>query len=137
VALTLAIAIPIGLAAASPVLLRHLGLHAPLLLLAFACVYDAGAYLVGTGASSPWEGPAAGVAALIPLTLLAAVFAVPLPGAAPLVLGVVAAALAPAGPVAGSALLGEGTADAPGLRRLDSLLLMGPVWAWCAAAFLR
>ena len=23
------------------------------------------------------------------------------------------------------------------LRRLDSLLVLGPIWAWCAAAFLR
>jgi molybdopterin synthase sulfur carrier subunit len=138
VALTLALGVPVGLAAASPVLVRHTGIAATLLLLAFACVYDASAYLVGTGAASAWEGPAAGVAAFIPLTIFAAVVLVPpFPGYAPLVLGLAAAVLTPAGPVAGSALLGDRTAHAPALRRLDSLLLMGPLWAWCALVLLK
>jgi len=110
---------------------------AALYLLACAALYDAGAYLVGTGASSAWEGPAAGVAALVPLTLLAALaFVPPFEGASPLLLGALAAVLAPFGPVAGSALLGDRTAYAPALRRLDSLLVLGPIWAWCAAALL-
>ena len=138
VALTLAVAVPIGLAAAAPVLVRHTGIAAALLLLAIVCVYDASAYLVGTGASSAWEGPAAGVAALIPLTILAEVVLIPpFSGGEPLLLGLLAAALAPAGPVAGSALLGDRAAHAPALRRLDSLLLVGPLWAWWAATFLQ
>jgi hypothetical protein len=138
VALTLAIGVVIGLAAASVVLLRNINVEAPLLLLAFTAAYDAGAYLVGTGASSVWEGPAAGVATLIPVTMLAAVILVPpFPEGSPLVLGAIAALLAPCGPLAGSALLGERDANAPALRRLDSLLVVAPVWAWCAAAFLR
>jgi molybdopterin synthase sulfur carrier subunit len=138
VALTLVIGVPIGLAAASPVLVRHAGIMPALLLLGFAAVYDAGAYLVGTGAASAWEGPAAGIAAFVPLTIFAAVvFVPPFSGAEPLLLGLLAALLTPLGPVAASALLGDRTADAPGLRRLDSLLLLGPVWAWCALIFLR
>ena len=77
IALTMAIGVPIGLAAASPVLVRHTGIAATLLLLVMVCIYDAGAYLVGTGASSPWEGPAAGVAALIPVTIFAEVVLLP------------------------------------------------------------
>lgn len=138
VSLTLAIAIPIGLAAASPVLLRRGGMAMVLLLLAFAAVYDAGAYLIGTGATSRWEGPAAGVAAFVPVTILAAVVLIPpLSGLQPLWLGLLAAVLAPIGPLAGSALLGDSAADAPGLRRLDSLLVLGPIWTWCALSFLR
>ncbi|MGH9276633.1 MAG: phosphatidate cytidylyltransferase, partial [Acidimicrobiales bacterium] len=138
VGLTLAIGVVIGLAVASVVLLRNIGLHAPLLLLAFAAAYDAGAYLVGTGASSAWEGPAAGIATLIPVTMLSAVILVPpFPEGSPLLLGLVAAILAPCGPLAGSVLLGERDANAPALRRLDSLLVMAPIWAWIAAAFLR
>jgi hypothetical protein len=138
VGLTLAIGVVIGLAVASVVLLRNIDVHAPLLLLAFAAAYDAGAYLVGTGASSAWEGPAAGVATLIPVTMLSAVILVPpFGGGGPLLLGLVAAILAPCGPLAGSALLGERDANAPALRRLDSLLVLAPVWAWCAAALLR
>ena len=138
VALTLAIGVPIGLAAAAPVLVRHTGIATALLLLAIVCVYDASAYLVGTGASSAWEGPAAGVAALVPLTIFAEVVLIPpFSGSEPLFLGLLAAVLAPAGPVAGSALLGDRAAHAPALRRLDSLLLVGPLWAWWAAVFLQ
>jgi uncharacterized membrane protein YoaK (UPF0700 family) len=137
IGLTLVIGVSIGMAAAAPVLLREINIPAALYLLACAALYDAGAYLVGTGASSAWEGPAAGVAALIPLTMLAAVVLVPpFHGGSPLLLGALAAVLAPFGPVAGSALLGDRTAYAPGLRRLDSLLVMGPIWAWCAVALL-
>ncbi|MEA2717565.1 MAG: hypothetical protein QOI99_1882, partial [Actinomycetota bacterium] len=137
VGLTLVIGLSIGMAAAAPVLLRSINIPSALYLLACAALYDAGAYLVGTGASSAWEGPAAGVAALIPLTMLAAVALVPpFHGGSPLLLGALAAVLAPFGPVAGSALLGDRTAYAPALRRLDSLLILGPIWAWCAAALL-
>ena len=139
VALTMALAVPVGLAAGSIVLLRSIDVQAPMLLLAYMAVYDASAYLVGTGASSAWEGPAAGVAALIPLTLLASLlFVPPFDGMAPLVLGLLAGLCAPLGPLAGSALLGDGAVQgAPALRRLDSLLVMGPLWAWSAAAFLH
>ncbi len=137
VALTLAVGVPVGLAAAAPVLVRHTGIAATLLLLAMVCAYDAGAYLVGTGASSPWEGPAAGIAALVPLTIFAEVVLLPpFTGAQPLFLGLLAAVLLPCGPVAASALLGDRNGHAPALRRLDSLLLLGPLWAWCAIVFL-
>ena len=137
VGITLMIGLSIGMAAAGPVLLRSINIPAALFLLACAAIYDAGAYLVGTGASSAWEGPAAGVVALLPLSMAAAVVLVPpFHGGAPLLLGLIAAVLAPFGPVAGSALLGDRTAYAPALRRLDSLLIMGPIWAWCAAALL-
>jgi sulfur-carrier protein len=138
VALTLGIAVPVGLAAASPVLVRHTGIAPALLLLAFVCVYDASAYLVGTGASSAWEGPAAGVVALIPLTIFAeVVLQPPFSGTEPLVLGLLSAVLVPIGPVAASALLGDRAGHAPALRRLDSLLLLGPLWAWVAVIFLK
>jgi hypothetical protein len=138
VALTLAIGVPIGLAAAAPVLVRHTGIAPALLLLAVVCFYDASAYLVGTGAASAWEGPAAGVVALVPLTIFAQVALLPpFSGAEPLLLGLVGAALAPVGPVAASALLGDRAGHAPALRRLDSLLLLGPLWAWVAVIFLQ
>jgi molybdopterin synthase sulfur carrier subunit len=138
ISLTVAIAVPVGLAAAAPVLVRQHGIAPTLLLLAFASMYDAGAYLVGTGAASAWEGPAAGVVALIPLTIFAAVVLVPpFAGTEPFLLGLIAAVLTPCGPLAGSALLGDRTAHAPALRRLDSLLLMGPIWAWVALTLLR
>ena len=51
--------------------------------------------------------------------------------------GALAMVLAPLGPLAASVVLGGRDAPAPALRRLDSLLLLGPVWAWSAAAVLR
>jgi molybdopterin synthase sulfur carrier subunit len=138
IALTVAIGVPIGLAAASPVLVRHTGIAAALLLFALICFYDASAYLVGTGAASAWEGPAAGVTALVPLTIFAQVALLPpFSGTEPLLLGILAAVTAPIGPVAASALLGDRGAHAPALRRLDSLLLLGPLWAWVAVIFLQ
>jgi CDP-diglyceride synthetase len=137
VALTLLIAIPVGLAAASPVLLRGLGLAAPLSLIAFAACHDAGAYLVGTGASAWWEGPVAGIASIVCVTLFVAVLVPSFHGGSPFLLGLLAAVLAPIGPLAASVVLGDRDAPAAALRRLDSLLLLGPVWAWSAAALLH
>lgn len=137
VGVSLALGFGIGLAAAAPVYLRGENLAAPLFLLACVAAYDTGAYLVGTGAKSAWEGPVGGVAALIPLTIMASVvLEPPLAGAVPLLLGLMAAVLAPLGPLAASALLGDRDASAPALRRLDSLLLLGPAWWLVAAALL-
>lgn len=137
-AATLAIGAVIGAAAAGPVITRDLGIAPTLYLLACVAVYDAGAYLVGTGASSSWEGPVGGVVALIPVALIGAIIlSPPFPSGAPLALGVLAGVLAPAGPLVGTALLGSRDADAPGLRRLDSLILLGPAWAWWATTLIR
>jgi molybdopterin synthase sulfur carrier subunit len=137
VALTLMIIFPIGLATAAPVLLRGLGLAGPLALFAFAAAHDMGSYLVGTGAGSDWEGPIAGIASIFCVTLFVAVLVPSFGPAGPFVLGLVAAVLAPLGPLAASIMLGDRDAKAPALRRIDSLLLLAPVWAWVAAALLH
>jgi MoaD family protein len=136
VALTMMIALPIGLATASPVLLRDLGVAAPLALLGMAAFHDVGAYLVGTGSAAEWEGPVAGMAAIFCVTLFVAVLVPDFEGGLPFLLGLMAIALAPLGPLAASIILGDRSAPAPGLRRIDSLLLIGPVWAWTAAALM-
>jgi molybdopterin converting factor small subunit/CDP-diglyceride synthetase len=137
VALTLMIIFPIGLATAAPVLLRTLGVAAPLALFAFAAAHDMGAYLVGTGAASEWEGPIAGIASIFCVTLFVAVLVPSFDGGSPFLLGFIAAVLAPLGPLAASIVLGDRDAKAPALRRLDSLLLLAPVWAWLAAVLLH
>jgi CDP-diglyceride synthetase len=96
-----------------------------------------GAYLVGTGATNDWEGPVAGVASIVCVTLFVAVLVPSFGGGGPFLLGVVAAILAPLGPLAASIVLGDRDAKAPALRRIDSLLLLAPVWAWLAAVLLR
>lgn len=135
--LTLLIAGTVGAAAASPVLLLRSGLVPVFVLLALVSVHDASVYVVGTGARSGWEGPAAGAAAMAAFTLaVAAVLVPPFRGASPWVLGSLAIALTPLGPYAGSALLGHQGARVPALRRLDSLLVVAPVWCLVAALVL-
>lgn len=137
-ALAIGIGVVMGAAAAGPVVTRDLGIAPTLFLFACMATYDAGAYLVGTGASSAWEGPVAGMVALIPVTLIGAIIlSPPFPSGTPLGLGALAACLAPLGPLVGTALVGSRDVDAPGLRRLDSLILLGPVFAWFSTSLLR
>jgi hypothetical protein len=46
------------------------------------------------------------------------------------VFGGLTAVLAPMGQLAASLILPSAVAKAPALRRLDSLLLLAPLWAW-------
>ena len=127
----------VGLAAASPVLLRVDSVVPAFVLLLLVCVYDASVYVVGSGSANAWEGPTAGVAFVAAVTLaVAAVFVPPFRGVSPWVLGLLAAVLAPVGPYVGSALLSDPSFKAPGLRRLDSLLVRGPLWAVAALLML-
>ncbi|MDQ1403045.1 MAG: hypothetical protein QOG03_1361, partial [Actinomycetota bacterium] len=126
---TASVAVGIGLAAASPVAARHLGLIPGIVLLSLVGAYDASAYVVGTGAGSPWEGPAAGVAAVFAVTLaVAAVFAPPFRGASPWLLGLAVTGLAPLGRRAADQITGDAEGRTPAVGRLSSLLLAGPVW---------
>lgn len=131
---TVVAAVAIGLAGASPVLLVRGGIVPVLVLLTFAAAHDASAYVVGTGAAGAWEGPAAGAASIAAVTLgVAAVLVPPFRGATPWILGGVAIVLAPLGPYAASALMGDRRANVPALRRIDSLLVLAPVWCLVAA----
>ncbi|HXZ62154.1 MAG TPA: hypothetical protein VEG62_05370, partial [Acidimicrobiales bacterium] len=76
-----------------------------------------------------WLGPLAGVACIVPVTMLVAALGRQFRGAATWELGVLAAALLPLGPAAATLLLGDRHGPAPALRRLDSLILLGPVWS--------
>ncbi len=137
-ALSFVLGLPVGLAAMSVVLLAGEQLRAAILLLALAAAYDLGAFLVGSGSSSWWEGPVAGVACIVPVTLFASVvLAPPFSTGSPLLLGLVAAVLAPLGPPAARAVVDGPPGTVPALARLDSLLVMAPVWAWAAIGFLR
>jgi hypothetical protein len=119
------------------VLVHRLGTGAAVALLVLVAAYDAGDFLVGTGAGTTWEGPAAGVAAVAVVGF--GIFVIALPpleeqgaiGAAVLV-----ALLAPLGPPITSALIGDGATPARFVRRLDSLVLAGPVAAFALAALL-
>jgi hypothetical protein len=137
---TLLIAGVVGLAAGAPVVLRARAGHAAVVTLAlctYALVYDASAFLIGSDAGHAWEGPLAGLASIGAVTVaVAAILVPPFRGASPWVLGATAALATPLGPIVASMLLGPTERDArvPALRRLDSLLVLGPIWALVALA---
>lgn len=122
-------AIPVGAAAGSMLLLGVDSPDAFVALVLLVSAYEAGDFLVGTGADNAFEGPIAGLLALAivgaGLTLVQ-----PVPfdrGSMPLFAGLVAIGC-PLGQLLASALLPHGTAWAPALRRLDSYLIAAPLW---------
>lgn len=137
VVLTVACAAVPALAAAGPVLLRGHGLVAALVLVIYALVHDASAFLIGAGARRPWEGPLAGVASIGSVTVAVAAIFPQFKGASPWELGILAALLTPLGPVVSGFVVGSHRARIPALRRLDSLVLLGPIWALAAAALVN
>jgi molybdopterin converting factor small subunit len=127
--LTVRCGYPVGLAAASLVVIRHLEIGAAVSLVLLVCAYDVGDFLVGTGANTPFEGPVSGILAAMVVAFALGVFTVPpFAMASALVFGGLAAALFPLGQLAATEMLPAADARAPALRRLDSLLLAGPLW---------
>ena len=128
---TVAIAVLVGVGAASPAIIRdQLGVVAALAFLGLVHAVDASTFIVGSGASNRWEGPVAGAASAGAVGLaIAAVLVPPFRGASPWLLAAAVALLVPAGTMAATALLGRDEAPVPGLRRLDAFVVVGPVWA--------
>ncbi len=118
-----------GLAAAAIVEVERFGVESVLTMLCLVAVYDAGDFLVGSGAANAVEGPLAGSIGVLVVTFTASILEpAPLSAAQVWVLGGASALLAPLGQVVGSALLPSGGSFAPALRRMDSLLLVAPGW---------
>jgi hypothetical protein len=107
---------------------------AGVVLVLVASAYEAGDYIVGSGASNKVEGPLAGIttATLVALPL-AQLLVEPFDEAGVALLGFSALAY-PFGQVMASALLPGAGAYAPALRRIDTLLLLAPLWAAAAGA---
>lgn len=121
--------IPAGLAAGSLVALTGRGVGAAISLVILASAYEIGDYLVGTGSANAIEGPIAGIAVLaVAGATLAITQPFPFDGPRAVLFAVLTAACCPLGQILGSAILPRGDAWAPGLRRLDSLLIAGPLW---------
>jgi molybdopterin converting factor small subunit len=120
---------PVGLAAGSLVVIRHLEIGAAVSLVLLLLAYDLGDFVVGTEAGSPVEGPIAGILATMVIAFALGVFTVP-PFAlsSALVFGGLAAALFPLGQLTATELLPAAEARAPALRRLDTMILAGPFW---------
>jgi hypothetical protein len=123
-----------GVAGAALVLVRSQSVTAALVLVLLVSLYEAGDYIVGSGASNFVEGPLAGattaVVAGFPLTLiLVEPFDV-----AGLPLLAFVAACCPLGQMVASAMLPRPGAPASALRRVDTLLVLAPLWAAASAA---
>lgn len=127
--------LPVALAGAAVVLVRNEFPAAAVILVGLVSAYEMGDFLVGSAASNPVEGPLAGGAAVIvvgfPLALL---LVEPFDVMGATMLGI-AAVCCPVGQWLASAVLPRPGAHAPALRRIDTLLLLAPVWAVAAGVF--
>ena len=133
VPLTVACAALPALAAAPPVLLRSTdGLVPAFVLLSCVGVYDAAVHVMGTGARWRGVGPVSGMLCIGSVTIFVAAIFPQFKGASPIELGVLVAGLAPCGPIVADRIVGAKTARVPALRRLDSLVVVAPVWALAA-----
>jgi len=111
------------------VLVRSEDVVAAVVLLLMASAYEAGDYIVGSGAGNPIEGPLAGITTSVLIGLpLALLLVKPFDDAGTGLL-VFAAAAMPFGQIVASAVLPGAAAPAPALRRIDTLLLLAPLWA--------
>ena len=129
---------PAGFAASCVVLTASYELGAAVILLWLVAVYDAGEYLVGADASVAYVGPLAGVfGAWIAAFTLVELGIPPLDRTSVWQFGLLATVALPLGPIVGSMVLPSATSLAPMLRRLDSLLVMAPAWAWMIGLLLQ
>ena len=134
---TLQCGVFVGIAAATPVLSVQVGVGAALALIVLVSIYETGDYLVGSGATNSIEGPAAGIAGIAVFTFALWVASIPpFRDDSILAFGAIAAVFAPVGQLLASALLPRADARASALRRLDSLLVLGPVWVVTLWAYL-
>jgi hypothetical protein len=124
-----------ALGGASFVLVRTESVVAAVVLLGLVSAYEAGDYIVGSGASNPLEGPLAGITTATLLALPLAIVLVEPFDAAGLILLAFTAVACPLGQIVASATLPGAGAYAPALRRIDTLLILAPLWAAAAGAF--
>ena len=125
-----------GLVGMSMVLLTRLDQGSAIALLLLVSAYETGDFLIGSGSRNPFEGPGAGAAAIVVITFIVSTLPISaLSFGEAWLLGGLVALLAPAGQLVASALLPAAGAPASGLRRLDSLLIAAPIWAWAVGVF--
>ena len=118
----------------SMVLLARLDQGSAIALLLLVSAYETGDYIVGSGARNPYEGPAAGLTAIVVITFIVSTLPISaLSFGQAWFFGGMVGVLAPLGQLFASALLPTAGSPASALRRLDSLLLAAPAW-WLGLA---
>lgn len=126
---------PLAVAGGSMVLLGDQNPVVAGMLFLMACAYEVGDFVIGSGGVTPIEGPIAGGLAMVLTGFPAAlVFLEPFDVMAVWVLGV-AASTALVGQWLASAMLPKPDAPASALRRVDTLLVLAPLWVAAAGAF--
>lgn len=127
--LALQCTVPLAVAGGCFVLLFELEPWAAIALVLLASAYETGDYLIGSGATNNVEGPVAGGVAVLVVALAVAALGFPPFGLGEAVaFGVIVGPLAFAGQMLASVVLPHARAFAPALRRVDSLLLVAPLW---------
>ncbi len=126
----------VGLAAAGLVIAARYELGSVVALVLLVASYETGDFIVGSGARNSVEGPIAGIAAIVVMSFSISALGIP-PFRFPAAFGfgLVAAVLCPVGQLFASAVLPSAAAKASALRRLDSLLLLGVVWAFAIGLY--
>jgi hypothetical protein len=127
--LVLQAAVPAAVAGGCLVLLADLETWAAISLVLLTSAYETGDFLIGSGSSNAFEGPLAGGIAVVVVTLvIAALGFPPFDVGEAVVFGLLVAPGAFGGQILASVLLPHARALAPALRRVDSLLLVAPLW---------
>ncbi len=138
VGLILQCALPTAVAGGSVVLLAEREIWAAVAIVLLASAYEAGDFLVGSGAANNVEGPLAGAAAVLVVSMAVAAGGFPpFDVGEAMLFGLSVAPLALAGQYLATAMLPHSRAFAPALRRVDSLLLAAPIWYLGIDAFVR
>lgn len=137
VGLVLQCTLPTALAGGCLVLLADREVWSAIALVLLVSAYETGDFIVGSGSANSIEGPLAGGAAVLVMSLVVAAAGFPPFGVGEaLGFGVLVAPLALAGQYLATAMLPHSRAFAPALRRVDSYLLAAPVWYLLASVLI-
>lgn len=121
--------VPAGVVAASLAALADIGVGAALALIALVSAYEVGDFLVGSGSMNAVEGPLSGLVSLAAVVfILWVVTPDPFTSSSIVLFGVLTGVGCVVGQMFASAILPRGAAWAPALRRLDSYLVVAPIW---------
>jgi hypothetical protein len=128
---TLRCALLPAVVAISVVAMARTSMSALLVLLVLVSAYETGNHLIGTDAGSIFEGPIAGIAAVLVATFTEATFQFgPFTSHAAWLFGGLVAVCAPLGGPAASAMVPRASDVGAALRRLDAWLVVAPLWCW-------
>lgn len=127
--------VPAGVAAAALGALAGLGTGAAVALVAMVSAYEVGDFLVGSGSVNAVEGPISGLVSVAAVVfILWVVTPTPFTSSSMVLFGVLTGVGCIVGQIFASAVLPRGAAWAPALRRLDSYLLVAPIWVLLLAS---